>query len=1574
MPLSRFHPLIQTWFSRRFQEPTEAQALGWPAIAQGEHTLIAAPTGSGKTLAAFLNCLDSLVRQGLEGELPDATQVVYVSPLKALSNDIHRNLEVPLVEITALAQEMGTPLPEVRAAVRTGDTPMKERQAQAKRPPHILITTPESLYILLTSERGRSGLRSVRTLILDEIHSVVGNKRGSHLSLSVERLCHLAEGPITRIGLSATQRPIEEVARFLVGSQSLVPGEGLNGSVGDQAPGAPHGGPGPARSEGLSALRSPILRSDRTPSESLPKGCTLVDVGHRREMDLAIELPQGHELGPIATHELWAQVLDQIADHVRAHRTTLVFVNTRRLVERVTHQLSERLGEEQVVAHHGSLSRETRFDAEQRLKEGRVKACVATASLELGIDVGDVNLVCQIGSPRAIGVALQRVGRSGHSLMATPKGRVYPLTRDELVEMAALLRAVRQGSLDKLSIPPWPLDILAQQVVAACACEEWEEEALYGLVCRAYPYRELPRERFDQVVGMLSVGVAGRWGRGSAYLHRDGVHGRLKGRRGARISAVTGGGAIPDTGDYSVVAEPEGTFVGTVNEDFAVESMAGDIFLLGNTPWKIRRVEAGTVRVEAAHGQSPTIPFWLGEAPGRTWELSQGVSELRQALAERLDQPEAAAEWAVREAGLDREAAQQVVEYLIEGRRVLGLVPTSRRLVAERFFDEAGGMQLVIHAPLGSRINRAWGLALRKRFCRSFNYELQASATDDGINISLGPQHSFPVEEVFTFLKPATAEQVLLQAVLTSPLFGTRWRWNATRSLALMRQVGGKRVPTPIQRMSSDDLLAAVFPAQTACQDNQPAGMDIEVPDHPLVFETVRDCLTEAMDVEGLKAVLGEVQREEIEVYGRDTVQPSVFSHQILNAMPYAFLDDAPLEERRARAVTLRRALPEDARELGALDPEAIRAEGENAWPPVRDADELHDALLTLGLLTELDVANHAQEPQAWREWFDALVADGRGVRAWLPPSDEEGEAPPLLIATERAPLVMAAYPEARFEPAPPPPDETSEYEEAVLELVRCRVECMGPFTVQEMADALRLREPTVLQAVTRLEGEGLLLRGQFRMPPRISGPAGNSEHLLDNNVAAGAHKRLPGNGIPGPRMQENEYCDRRILARIHRSTIGRLRQEIEPVPGATFVRFLIQWQHATPDRRLSGEEGLLEVIEQLQGFEAAASAWESSILPARVAGYTPDMLDRLCYSGQVTWGRFARRTAGAQPPAGPAALSRNGPISLGLREDLPWLLDHQGEALAGRALHPYTGSRSAEVDNRGQAPAGTMNGNGTGLARGSSAEPALSEGLSALRSPILRSDRTPSESPPEGGRALRGAAAEVLAFLSAHGASFVPDIAAGTRRLPSDVEAALWRLVSAGLVNADGFGPLRGITTGATKRASRKSRFRRRPPVRAHSSRWSLLRAEASPEISESPGRSASPFTVEPWVEERAAQLLRRYGVVVPELLAREPMAPPWRTLLRAYRRAEARGEIRGGRFLAGFVGEQFALPEAVEALRTLRKKEPAGDQVSLSACDPLNVAGILTAGSRVPAVPGGTVTIRDGLVSTESLDAIPA
>ncbi|HWC16408.1 MAG TPA: DEAD/DEAH box helicase, partial [Terriglobales bacterium] len=962
-----FHPAVHEWFGRAFGTPTEPQRAGWPAIQSGVHTLLAAPTGSGKTLAAFLAALDQLFRDGLEGNLPDETKIVYVSPLKALSNDIHKNLEQPLAGIRAAVKaECGRDI-DIRAEVRTGDTPAAKRQAMIRKPPHILVTTPESFYLLLTSASGRKLLATVRTLIIDEIHAVVSSRRGSHLALSVERLEMLVEGhrrqfedrrppqvgataaglkafgvhpaALQRIGLSATQKPMEEVARFLVGTRNL--------------------------------------------DENGNARCSIIDCGHNRQLDLAIELPDS-PLEAVMSNEVWAEVYGRLADLIAAHRTTLVFVNTRRLAERVTHHLSERLGKDCVASHHGSLSAKLRLDAEHRLKRGELKALVATASLELGIDIGSIDLVCQLGSTRSIATLLQRVGRAEHRLGGMPKGRLFPLSRDELVETVAILRSIRNGQLDRLEMPQKPLDLLAQQMVACAASEDWSEDQLFDLMRSAYPYRDLARKEFDDVLRTLAEGFSTRRGRRSALIHHDAVNHRVRARRGARLLALTSGGAIPDNADYRVVVEPSETFIGTVNEDFAVESIAGDIFQLGNASWRILGVNSGIMRVEDAHGQPPGIPFWLGEAPGRTNEVSQSVSRLRMDVEKRIELEivqkmeesrsgiQGEPYQAIFGPGLSDAGAVQLADYFMATYRALGVIPSQEKLVLERFFDESGGMQMVIHSPFGIRLNRAWGLALRKRFCRSFNFELQAAATDDAIVLSLGTQHSFPLADVFRYLNSKTVRDLLIQALLDAPMFGIRWRWNATRSLALPRQRSGHRVPAPLQRMEAENLLAAIFPDQLACLENI-AG-DREIPEHPLVQQTIEDCMTEAMDIDGLIVLLERIEHGSIECIARDLPEPSPFAHEILNAKPYAFLDNAPLEERRTQAVYTRRASESSADAgLGILDVAAIEKVCAEAWPRPTSADELHETLLLMGAVSEEEMEHLDGDG-----WIDLLKAERR--------------------------------------------------------------------------------------------------------------------------------------------------------------------------------------------------------------------------------------------------------------------------------------------------------------------------------------------------------------------------------------------------------------------------------------------------------------------------------------------------------------------------------------------------------------------------------------------------------------------
>lgn len=1180
-PLNGFHPVVRDWFLDRFDSPTQPQREGWPAIAAGRDVLVTAPTGSGKTLAAFLSAIDAAARDARTGALRDETRVVYVSPLRALSADIRANLETPLAEIRERAALPGAPpLPEIRAALRTGDTPSAERARMTRRPPHLLITTPESLYLLLTSPRGRALLAPARTVIVDEIHALARDKRGSHLALTLERLDRAAGRRLQRIGLSATVKPVSEIASFL----------------------SPRAG-----------------------------GPEVVAVGGRRRFDLGVEVP-GTELGAVASHEVMEDIRNRIADLIGEHRTTLVFVNTRRLAERMTHELRERLGADAVLAHHGSLARDARLEAERRLRAGEVSAMVATASLELGIDIGTVELVCQLGSPRSLSAAVQRIGRSGHWRGATPKGRIFPTTRDELVECAALAEGLGGGELDALRLPKAPLDILAQQVVAeagATADEPWPLDDLFDFVRGAYPFRGLDRAAFDEVIAMLAEGVATTRGRRTAFLHRDSVNGTVRGRRGARLAATLNGGAIPETAQYQVVAEPEDRVVGQVDEDFAVESYRGDVFLLGTTAWRIRRIAQGQVRVEDARGAAPTIPFWRGEAPGRTAELSERVGRLREEVAEADEA--AARRRLVAECRLTESGADQVVRYLAAGRAVLGAVPGRRTVVAERFFDETGGMQLVLHAPFGSRVNRAWGLALRKRFCRSFDLELQAAATDDGVNLSLTDLHSFELASVFRFLNPETLKHTLTQAVLGAPLFEIRWRHTVSRALAVPRRRGGRKVPPPIQRMLADDLLAAVFPDQAACAENL-AG-EVRVPKHPLVDEALAEALEETLDRDGLREVLRAVAAGEIRTLAVDSAEASPFAAEILNANPFAFLDPAPLEERRARAVRMRRALPPELDAEAVLDPEAIaRAEAE-ARLRMRDADEAHDALLTLGALREDPAGTDWPEPGRPEPGalLEQLERDGRAFRFSVPGAV-------LWTAAERIPLARRVWPDAdlpeerRSRPLPAAKKVPESRAAATAEVLRGALDCSGPRTVAELAAGLALREKTAADALALLEAEGTVLRGSFRPPgPEVSGTP-----------------------------PTEEWCHRRVLARIHRLTLAGLRRESAPVSAARFLDFLVSWQHAAPASRLHGPAGVSEALAQLQGLEAPAAAWESQLLPLRVAGYRRDWLDRNCLSGETVWGRVSPPAAGASPtrPAPRAARpTRSAPIALLPRRALDlWL------------------------------------------------------------------------------------------------------------------------------------------------------------------------------------------------------------------------------------------------------------------------------------------------------------------------------
>jgi ATP-dependent Lhr-like helicase len=1427
MPLPGFHPVVSQWFEECVGIPTAAQARGWEAIRAGRSTLIAAPTGSGKTLAAFLTAIDALVHEGASGSLPDEVRVLYVSPLKALSADIHKNLAEPRRGVRQYAERLGHAIPAITAAVRTGDTTQAERTAILRTPPHILVTTPESLYLLLTAERSRQMLRTVRTVIVDEIHAVIGTRRGAHLALSLERLAAVAERPVQRIGLSATQKPIADVAQWLVGR----------------------------------------------PEPSTP-ACAIVDEGHVRPRDLAIEVPKS-PLEAVMAHDVWEEHYERLTQLIAAHRTTLIFVNTRRMAERMARYLSERLGEAAVTAHHGSLAKETRLDAEHRLKTGALKALVATASLELGIDIGHVDLVCQIGSPHRIATFLQRVGRSGHSIAGTPRGRLLPISRDDLVECAALLRAARRGELDRIVDHDAPLDVLAQQLAAEVSCRDCGEDDLFALVRRARPYHALSRADFDSVVTMVSEGFATRRGRRAALVHRDEVHRVLRGRRGTRMLAMTAGGAIPEVADYRVVLEPGDTFIGTINEDFAIESMAGDVFQLGNASWRVLQVAAGIVRVSDAHGTPPNIPFWLGEAPARSDELSRAVSDLRQEFEGVLTRrnrgttddadagpgsSRADIEWLVSETGVSAAAAEQIAAYFTDGHTALGVIPTQQTLVLERFFDESGGMQLVLHAPFGSRINRAWALALRKRFCRQFNFELQAAASEDALLLSLGEQHSFPLADVFRYLHPASVRDILIQAFLDAPVFQTRWRWNATISLAVPRSRGGRKVPPPLQRMRADDLMAAVFPDAAACLENIPG--DREIPDHPLVSQTVRDCLEEAMDLPGLLTVLEQIHRGDLRCVSRDTPEPSVFAHEILNARPYTFLDDAPLEERRAQAVQTRRA-SDRPDEHGILDAEAIARVRAEVRPEPRDADDLHDALLTCGFLLPDEIADTGL--------IDAGAATAASPARILAKAGRATRADRIWIAAERLPELLAVRPEVALDPiitAPPArAGRVWSRVEALAELLRGRLSVTGPTTAPALAEALGVSVSDVDEALLALEADGAVLRGSFT--PSAAAPAG-----LRPDQRAADEGRDPRSG-PGTL----QWCDRRLLARIHRYTINRLRADIAPVSASDFQRFLFAWQHVDAVHALRGADGLRGVVAQLDGLELPARAWERDVLPARITGYEPALLDMLCLTGEVSWSRVS-----AGPTPVDAARSR-----------------------------PFDVAQGRHVG--GATPIALF----------------LREHLDAWRA--LRGESTDATGP------LGTTAGSVLAMLRTRGASFFHDLLAGCEVDDDTLRQALGELVAAGAVSSDGFAGLRAIIGGASRHT--------RPEA---AGRWF---ATTAADTQQSPADA----------ELFAWTLLRRYGVVFRRLLQRETAGVPWRDVVRVYRRLEARGEIRGGRFVTGMSGEQFALPDAVARLREVRRTPSDDRLVTISGADPLNLTGIITAGDRIRASAGTRIVYRNGV-----------
>ena len=1449
--LDGFHPAVQRWFAGRFGTPSRVQELGWPVIGEaqkgaGHDVLLCAPTGSGKTLAAFMWAINRLVVEAEHGALPDQISVLYVSPLKALANDIRINLEDPLAGVRSVADQSGLDLATIRAGLRTGDTPAGERAAMLRRPPHILVTTPESLFILLTSPRFRQKLRAVRYVIVDELHAIAGNKRGAHLMLTLERLEHLVRrGDLprpARIGLSATLNPIETLAAFLAGAE-----------VADDG------------TRNVRPIR--IVRADDDP----------------RQLDLRVIAP-GPELGSLATHQHWEAMYDALAALIREHRTTLVFTLSRRWAERIALALQKRVGPDAVMAHHGSLARIERLQAEQRLKRGELKAIVATSSLELGIDVGAVDLVCQVDSPKSIAAAVQRIGRSGHHLGGTPKGRFFALTIDDLLECAAAVRAARHGHLDEVEIPAGCLDVAAQQIIAlATDQEEISETELLNMLRSVQNFAGLEPPALQQLILEMSAQLPERIQGANPKIFYDQVNRRVRARRGARLAAITSGGTIPESGNLDVVIASESRKIGDVEEDFAQESSRGDIFSLGSMPWRVLGISKNRFLVEPAPGMAPSLPFWQTEAAGRSPALSTELCDLRREIAAFIansGDDDGASSWLESECALEPEAAKQAVAYIRRGLAALNALPDENTLVVERFFDGLGGTQIVIHSPWGIRLNRGFGLALRKRLCQSFDFEIQASAIDDAILLALNSRHSFPLEHILEMVNSQNVREVLEQALLDAPMFEVRFRHVATRALSIMRSGRGSKVPAWIQRLRSQELITALFPQRNACLDNRPPA--VILPDHFIVNETMRECLEETADISRLEALLRGLNDGSIRPVMVDSIAPSVFAHRVLLAWDYSFLDDGERANRRSRTVTMNRAMAEDvfrsenlAELLSAEAVEQVTQEirGRATSTQARNCDELYELIRTHGWISCDEIKERTAADGA--AMLAALESDGRVCRVRLGHHD----SPEVAIATEDLALFSTVYPDS----LPPPgwdegaevdrftsSDERSGHSSGVQEIVRRALVTSGPTLAVDLAQRLRLPADDILPALMALEAGGSIFRGHFTTVR--SGNGGSSEAQ-----AAGV-----------------QWCDRHVLERIHRQTLNLLRSAVEPCNDAEFVAFRLKWNRIGDAHQGAGVDGVRRTLEQMSGLAFAPDLWERVILPARVADYRAEHLDLLCMSGEFAWV--------AAPFHDESDVNREFPATV---------------AFLPRRARCYWPPSEMPADSRAQM---------------------------------------------------------VAEVLSHFGAQHLDQIAERANLSERDTLTALWRLAAAGMVSNDSFAPLRLLAVEPdaarliSNRPSQREPSRRDAALRARlqsslSGRWSIV-AQLKPGATPAKVAETHDAHGPDIAREIALILLRRHGILAREMMALEQFEISWQQILFALRRLEYAGIIRRGWFVRALSGEQYAMPEALEMLRSDRQTKETGQPTVISAVDPANPFGVLLPGCGVAREPGNLLVVQHGRV----------